>query len=102
MYLLSRLEYVKVPCGTKLEVAGVTGKGAIVDRGFSKSVVGQDDQYYILGLQRSTDGKSVRAVVDGTLCSQNAHTHPGASTWWHFCFLFCFFVSFCACLLFAD
>ena len=59
LYLVSLLEYVEVPFCRKLEVAGVTGPGAVVDRGFSKTISDGED-YWMLGLKRSDDRKAVR------------------------------------------
>ena len=63
-HLLARLEYVDVPVAArKLEIVGVTGAGAVVERGFSKTVEDAEGDMVIVSIGRSTDMKSVRVAT---------------------------------------
>lgn len=66
-HLLARLEYVDVPVAArKLEIVGVTGAGAVVERGFSKTVEDAEGDMVIVSIGRSTDMKSMEVSTYNT------------------------------------
>ena len=82
-HLLARLEYVDVPVAArKLEIVGVTGAGAVVERGFSKTVEDAEGDMVIVSIGRSTDMKSVRVATSRHHCVRATHLTPHHTMAW--------------------